>query len=476
MTLTNFHKAFTGQLIFFLFLLLVLAFLASPVSADIGAGVHVALLQKEIVGSTQGTIDFEVSNINPAGSARISEVKLSLPADFEQQGNTTYSGLNIQTGEARQFSFDLKTPNLNENRDYILEFAVSFDDGSLSKRKETLTVLADRVPPISTLTNLKNSSYFNSKPIPLEFNTIDPSPSSGVSIVEVNINNGVFQLAGGSGDTFKFDFNPDSDGKYVITYRAVDKSNNSETPKQVEIIYDTTPPQATILNLQSLINNPTPQISFKFSDQFATYSNCEVSVSDYKEKVLATADSLSSLTLPKLADGTYTAVVSCPDFAGNDGKSEPVQFTIDTRPPTIINITPSNGTLISENQTLIIQFDKQISIEDFRKSLLLLEGDRALNLDISTEDNKTFTIKTPPNLEDGKKYSLVLDKSVRDAAGNNLDKNYSFEYRTEPSPFSGFAVFRRAPTTVGAFVGLAFVLVLVIIYYRNKIKRHPLRF
>ncbi len=448
-----------GLLIFSLLLL-------SGAGADIGSGVRVALLKNQLAGGAQATIGFEVSNINPAGSAGITGISASALAELNVSGNTTFSNLTIRSGETKQFAFDIKAPNLDSNKDYTITFTITFSDDSLSKRKETLSVLADRVAPITSLTNVANSSYFKTKPINLQFSVIDPVPSSGVSTVSVVAGGSTYNLASSTGNTFSFDFNPATDGDYLISYSAADNAGNKEAQKQIDLIYDTTAPAVEIIQLPAFTNNPTPQIRFRFTDSFATYSSCEISIAGFKQTVLASANSATSITAPRLADGNYTVQVSCPDFAGNVGKSAETQFVIDTKPASLVNVIPSNGTFVSGNQSITLQFDKQIDINELKRLLALLQGDQQVDYDITTIDNKTFVLKPPAPTERGD-YTLLIDKNLTDVAGNKLNSSYSFDFKNEKSP-TGFSGLVSKFGARGALTGVVLLIAAGYWYFRKR--------
>jgi hypothetical protein len=58
-----------------------------------------------------------------------------------------------------------------------------------------------------------------------------------------------------------------------------------------------------------------------------------------------------AVTATALADGTYTAVATQSDSAGNTGTSTPNTFVIDTTPPAVALTNPSSGTTTSATPT-----------------------------------------------------------------------------------------------------------------------------
>jgi hypothetical protein len=125
----------------------------------------------------------------------------------------------------------------------------------------TLTIDADR--PSSTIGGLSNGQYIQGNQI----QTIGggaSDPTSYVTGVDVNVNNGGWQAASGAA-TWAYNLAV-TEGAYTIQSRATDVAGNVETPGAgITVIADATPPQVTLGALSTKPIKPTRNASGEWS-------------------------------------------------------------------------------------------------------------------------------------------------------------------------------------------------------------------
>jgi hypothetical protein len=134
-----------------------------------------------------------------------------------------------------------------------------------------------------------------------------------------------------------------SDGTYTVQASQSDEAGNLGVSAAVTFRVDTTPPVVTLDPVASLSNDAEPTLAGSAGQLLGDEQ--QVTVTVYEGSSVAGKELLSEVApasagswshkLTRLADGTYTAQASQSDEAGNVGTSQPVTFTIDTKPPAV---------------------------------------------------------------------------------------------------------------------------------------------
>lgn len=154
---------------------------------------------------------------------------------------------------------------------------------------------------------------------------------------------------GVSGEAWSYTASHLADGTYTAQAAQEDSAGNVGKSSPVTFRVDTVAPELTLNPVPSPGNDSTPTLGGSAGTAPGDSSAVAVTIYDGASasgKVATSGTALRkggswSYTSSKLADGTYTAIATQEDEAGNVGKSAPQTFTINTAPPTVTLNSPA---------------------------------------------------------------------------------------------------------------------------------------
>lgn len=173
-----------------------------------------------------------------------------------------------------------------------------------------------------------------------------------------------------------------------------DKSNGSFTIPPVE----TTPPIISSLlpTNQSIINDAMPIISASYSDDSGINTTSvllEVDSIDVTPSAVVTASDVTYVPLIPLSDDSHDVYLEVRDDSINQNKAVVTwQFTVDTQPPIITNLQPTNESVIGDDTPTIGASYSDPSGIDTGSVLLRLD---ALDVTANSTITPTGVIYTP---------------------------------------------------------------------------------
>ena len=183
--------------------------------------------------------------------------------------------------------------------------------------------------------------------------------------------------------------------------------NSTETP-------DTAPPQLTITSPANTTYN-TASRNFNVSANEAL-NTCVLSLNSFATNYTMVLNSTSTgagYTNSSMNDGAWTAVFACNDTAGNWNSTEQVAFTVDTTPPTITIVSPTNTTYSNSTITINITNDTTANTVWWHNGT----------------DNQTYTGVVTQVFADGVK---TITAYANDSVGNLNHTNVTFTVDTIP--------------------------------------------
>jgi hypothetical protein len=149
-----------------------------------------------------------------------------------------------------------------------------------------------------------------------------------------------------------------------------------------------------------------------------------------------------TLTTSLNGDGAHSLTLRVDDIAGNTGivSSTPLIVTLDRLAPTIVSSSPGSTT-DSTITELVVVFGEQVYISS-GATVTLSNGTQAEDVEIPisaadlSTDGATLTIHLPGTLSAGTHYTVAMNGTIGDAAGNDTVNGDSllFEFSTDDQP------------------------------------------
>jgi len=218
-------------------------------------------------------------------------------------------------------------------------------------------------------------------------------------------------------------------GENTIYARATDEFNNTEIVSiQVKVDAD-----VPVITLNSPVNNtivqPGTLLNFIITDSYLDTVNYSVNGA-HSEDFNPPYD----IDTTGWADGDYTIEVVATDMVGNV-TVRTFNFTLytplppDTTPPTILSVNPVNTSMnVPVNTTVTTVFSEPMDPNSVELAIHPLPANIAISQSWSP-DNTTMTITLSRPLSRNSTYTVTITQA-RDLAGNEMEENYSFSFRT----------------------------------------------
>lgn len=222
-----------------------------------------------------------------------------------------------------------------------------------------VTFTVDTTAPVVTLTSPGAGALLDSSEPTLSGNAGDAAWDEPVTTVTVH--------QGGSpagevvalesvpviGGTWSYSVPQLSDGIYTAQAAQRDEAGHTGTSTPVTFTVDTTAPVVTLASPAqgAFVKTSAPTLSGAAGAAPWDHQHVTVAIHEGGSlvgtvvalKSVAVSGGKWSYAASHLGDGTYTAQASQEDDAGHTGISNEVTFTVDTTPPALTLVTPTNG-------------------------------------------------------------------------------------------------------------------------------------
>lgn len=154
-----------------------------------------------------------------------------------------------------------------------------------------------------------------------------------------------------------------------------------------------------------------------------------------------------------IGDGKYKLIIKAWDLANNYAHSAITNFIIDTSPPTIVIISPSENITLTQPANITFTF---MSSEKLKWLTLMINGEKYN----ATLINGTWIVNVT-NLEVGT-YKWRIQ--AIDLAGNKfLSKEYEISIISKPTP----PILQYYPWIIATIVVIIIVIIGIITFYRK---------
>jgi hypothetical protein len=352
--------------------------------------------------------------------------------DESTGGNVVVKEGATVTGETWSY-----TPPHLEDGTYTAQ-ATQKDKAGNTGESSTVTFTIDTVPPTVSINPVKSPTNNATPELAGSAHTdADDEESVTVVVYEGSSVGGKVAAEGKSvpviGEAWSYTPPTLADGTYTAQATEKDQAGNTGTSTPVTFTVDTTPPAVSIAPVVSPTNNSTPTLEGKNGIEAGDEEHVTVTIYRgesaagsvvVKEEAIVTGETWK-YTSPHLEDGTYTAQATQKDKAGNTGKSAPVTFTIDTKPPAVSLATPLNGETVHSSRPTFSGAAGNEAGDEENVTLLIYEGtstsgNLAQEAKIKRSGESWSTGGSGPQLSNGVYTALVTQ---RDNAGNEGKSN-----------------------------------------------------
>lgn len=374
----------------------------------------------------------------------------------------------------------------------------------------TTSSTADTTPPSVLSTDPPNqaSNVPPNKKISVTFTEAVDQPSAEGAFSILPAATGTFEWAG---NTMKFNttspLQTNTGYNVTISTAVMDLAGNHMSADYkffftTSSVIDTTPP--TVIGtfpLDGLTGvSPFELITITFSeamDTAATEDAIHISPQLDKQAITwagnqTTIDPLSTPYKPGMKENTLYSVTifaDARDVAGNYMvQSYTFSFTTGAATiPTVMWTKPGDGDVnVSLDTTITVNFSKPMNLNSVSSAFSVSPS---VTGTFSTPDHNRTVIFTPSEkLKEGTDYTVTVDKTAKDLAGNSLDAKKTFTFKTEgqapPSGGNGsgntggaFGVFTSTPFLIGILLIVIIVVIVAaaLIAMKKRKKQQPVQ-
>ncbi len=435
-----------GELVFCIFLFLVIAPAASAWNSTASASINMiyetntADLIME-VGNERGS-DESINNVSltadgfevlgteaPSGWSINSNGNnlnwnIFLNNGFEWLTYIPYINLGISSDAVQNFRFSAKAMNVDENITYEWPVRSVFHDSSADNRTVSITVLNDYTGPelynwtpqdgdfvkegTNNLTSEVNATDPETGVRQVFFNYVDCSEAGNdESKSSINLTK--------SGDTYSAtaDVSDYNDSTEVCFTFFAENNGGALSNASGRFTIDGIAPVVSLVSPEdNAIMNSLSRFEFLARDNLAPEVDCRVySDDEVHAEITANSNENTSVNVSEMPEGRHNWSVSCTDPAGWTGQSGERTYILDRTPPNITMNSPENGAIVRAGTIVEISVTDNIGIG-------------SVHYIIDTSDpvsaNSTITLNTT-SWPDG---PTVITVNATDSAGNNLKENF----------------------------------------------------
>ncbi len=317
--------------------------------------------------------------------------------------------------------------------------------GNTMNIDESTHFIIDTTAPSSSVNTLSN--YKNSLTFDIGY-TAGDGPGSGIKYVELyyRIDGGIWTKYGSTFTSSPISFTATSDGFYEFYTIAYDNADNVEADSaspDASTKVDTTIP--TILSV--VLSDPSPTkagtvtFTITFSENMNTGINPVVTfglASPYTTHTVSKISYSGNTWIGTIAittgtgDGTNTISISgAKDLAGNEISIYTTTFVVDTKPPAVTLKTPV-GKGISKTTTISVTFNESMNKTTVQNAFSYTDGTTTWTIANGSFSwsGTTFTFTPASELSYETSYTVKIEITASDLAGNTMASAYSWSFTT----------------------------------------------
>jgi hypothetical protein len=363
------------------------------------------------------TLDATPPLISMTSPLNNSYIRPGIPLVFNISDDHLHNVRYMLNGGSEQSFLNNYSIDTSSLPDGAYSIAVRANDSVGNVRTSTFNVTVDSISPQIILNNPENNSMIQSG-VPINFSFVDTNPIRAYYSTDMN----EFQLLP---PPYLLNTTSFGDGPNTIYLNVTDFAGNQNITS-FTFTFDSAAPR---ILLTGLSNNSRiqPGKSIDFNIVEANLVSANYSVNGGATESLMDTSSINTTNWP---DGTYTIKISLLDEIGNFVQ-ETFVFTVDSAKPKIVSTEPKNKEDgVPTGRSIKIKFSERM--DDFSLLNALSISPRINYTPKMSLDNLTLVLELYSDLENLTEYTVVINSSAMDLAGNQLSKDYSFSFKTGP--------------------------------------------
>lgn len=284
-------------------------------------------------------------------------------------------------------------------------------------RTNSYNMNIDSQTPLIILNEPQNNSQIRSG-TPLNFSVIDASPFTFNYSLNMRENHTL---------PSPYDINTSmwSDGAHIINVTVTDYAGNVNQSLYLIIIDTSKPIIIPILPSTNFYIREGINIAFNIYEPYLSFANYSVNGGEYQSLIPSMV--IETTDWP---DGPHAIEVYAVDSVGNNVSASFI-FNMDNSPPRVVFTMPHNQAKgVSVTASIVIGFNELMNKDSVKQAI---EITPEINYTLSwSSDNLSLTITPLDNLANNTMYTIVIDTSAHDLAGNTLTKDRVLSFSTEP--------------------------------------------
>lgn len=184
-------------------------------------------------------------------------------------------------------------------------------------------------------------------------------------------------------------FNVSIDGQ-LLAARSLARPNGPIVGGTMQV--DDVPPEVWIVSpvAESYTNNSTPVVSLTYNDVGTGVDPSSIQLFVEGEPVQsscnATADEATCEPLAEISDGYLTLSVTVEDYAGNEGRSEDLRFSVDTVPPELTISSPESGSITNVPEQVLAGSVSEFATLSLDGEVIPLDANHAFSMNLETQE------------------------------------------------------------------------------------------
>jgi parallel beta-helix repeat protein len=341
----------------------------------------------------------------------VTPITFSILDDHLDPGTVTYQ-IDGQSPQTFTTPYTINTAGW-EDETYVI--SVSGGDILGNSITNSFNITIDSIAPSVFLLHPLNNSVIK-KGTFLNFSVSDESPI--LFTYSFNLSLPAFLLPPYEIDTSTLD-----DGVYSIYLNVSDYADNTNM-SWYQITIDSTEPE---IELATLSNNSSiragDDIVFDIVEPNLLYANYSVNDGDFGP--LLPSLSIDTTGWP---EGVYTIEVEAVDEVGNDNSAIFIIY-VDNSRPRIVATNPQNDEgNVKLSSVIIIKFSEVMDKDSVEQAISI-----SPDINYTTAwsiDNLTLVITPDANLKNSTEYTITIDKSATDVAGNTMRNSFKLKFNT----------------------------------------------